>query len=254
MNREERVFFNTRAAQIAMQSLDRIAEEQIIGMVVANPGLGKTQTIKLWRKKRGAAYPHVWIEADVLTSPRPILTAMVQALAIARVAGQAQNLKATKDRVCEELAKNPVMVIIDEADLLTVRTFELLRSIWDRVAELREMDGEHGFPLALFGTPHLREMLSRDDLERLRRRTFHKAELPGLNADELQLVLKTKWKELRCDEEGFAELLRLSRGSFGWLNVIVPIASKLAAKDGRVVTAKILRATQKHLIGLPEEE
>jgi type II secretory pathway predicted ATPase ExeA len=250
----ERLFVNTRAAQVAIQSLDRIAAEQIIGMVVANPGVGKTESIKAWCRKRGAAYRHVWIEADVLTSPRPILTAIVQALGVARTAGVAANMHATKQRVCEELAKDPVMVGIDEADLLTVRTFEFVRSIWDRVADLRDMPGEHGFPLALFGTPRLREMLSRDDLERLRRRTFHKAELPPLNAKEMETILAAKWKELRCDDEGLAGLLRLSRGSFGWLNVIVPIAAKLAAKDSRIVTARILRATQKYLIGLPEEE
>jgi type II secretory pathway predicted ATPase ExeA len=254
MSANERVFFNTRAAQIAMQSLDRIADEAIIGMVVANPGLGKTQTINAWRRKRGANFPHVWIEADVLTSPRPILTAMTQVLGLGRNAGHAQSLYAAKQRICADLAGRPLMVIIDEADLLTVRTFELLRSIWDRVAELRGMDGEHGFPLALFGTPKLREMLSRDDLERLRRRTFHKAELPALSRKEFELVLETKWKDVACDEEGAEGLMRLSRGSFGWLNVIVPIAAKLAAKDGRVVTARVLRATQKHLIGLPEEE
>jgi type II secretory pathway predicted ATPase ExeA len=254
MNSTERVFFNTRASQIAMQSLDRIADEQIIGMVVANPGLGKTQTINAWRRKRGANFAHVWIEADVLTSPRPIINALVQTLGLGRDAGHRQSLYAAKQNVCAELAARPLMVIIDEADLLTVRTFELLRSIWDRVAELRGTDGEHGFPLALFGTPKLREMLSRDDLERLRRRTFHKAELPGLSRKELELVLATKWKGVSWDAEGLEDLLRLSRGSFGWLNVIVPIAAKLAAKDGRAITPRILRATQKHLIGLPEEE
>ncbi len=248
----ERTFFNTRAAQIAMQSLDRINEEQIIGMVVAWPGLGKTQSIKRWIVKRGAGFRHVWIEADVLTSPRPILTALVQAMNIAPSAGQAANMYSIKQRAAEELAKEPVFVLIDEADLLTVRTFDFLRSIWDRVSDLRDTDGERGFPLALFGTPHLRDMLSRDDLERLRRRTFHKAELPRLSLKETDLVVGTKWKAT-FDDGGLQELYRMSQGSFGWLNVIVPIAAKRAAKDGSVMTAQIVRASEKYLVGLPEE-
>jgi type II secretory pathway predicted ATPase ExeA len=248
----ERTFFNTRAAQIAMQSLERINDEQIIGMVVARPGIGKTQAIKRWIMKRGASFRHVWIEADVLTSPRPILTALVQALAIAPSAGRSSGMHALKQRVAEELAKEPVFVGIDEADLLTVRTFDFLRSIWDRVSDLRDTDGERGFPLALFGTLHLRDMLARDDLERLRRRTFHKAELPLLSLKETELVVRTKWR-VAFDDGGIQELHRMSHGTFGWLNVIVPTAAKLAAKDGRAVTSQIVRASEKYLIGLPED-
>jgi type II secretory pathway predicted ATPase ExeA len=242
------LFFQTRAAQIAIQSLDRIRDEQIIGMVVAAPGVGKTMAIDYWRRKQGSAFRHVWIEADVLTSCRPILNALEQGLGLSGT----HNLWDMKARIEAALARDPLTVILDEGDLLTVRTFELLRSIWDRVAALRGSDGERAFPLAFFGAPRLREMLSRDDLERLRRRTFHKAELPPLSREEIRAVLK-KWPTLNCDEEGLDDLTRLSRGSFGWLNVIVPIALKLAAKDGNVLTARILRATAKHLIGLPEE-
>jgi type II secretory pathway predicted ATPase ExeA len=245
----ERVFFQTRAAQIACQSLDRVLSEAIIGMIVAAPGVGKTQSINYWRRKQGATFRHVSIQADVLTSCRPILNALLTGLSI--TAGR--NMSHSKQLICEELARHPLPVILDEADLLTVRAFELLRSVWDRVAELRGSDGEHAFPLMLVGTPHLRDMLSRDDLERLRRRTFHKAELPPLSRDELRAVLK-KWPGLEWDDEGLEELLRLSRGSFGWLNNIIPIAQKLAAKDGKVLTARILRATSKYLIGLPEQE
>jgi type II secretory pathway predicted ATPase ExeA len=248
----ERTFFNTRAAQIAMQSLDRIRKEEIIGMVVARPGIGKTQSNKRWLAKQGANFRYVWIEADVLTSPRPILTALVRALGLAETAGDASRMYSMKQRVAEALAKDPVFVGIDEADLLTVRTFDFLRSIWDRVSDLRDTDGERGFPLALLGTPKLRDMLGRDDLERLRRRTFHKAELPALNLKETDLIVKTKW-QVPFDDDGIAALHRLSHGSFGWLNVIVPIAAKLASKDGGVMTAKVVRSSEKYLVGLPED-
>jgi len=213
---------------------------------VANPGVGKTQSINFWRRKRGSTFRHVWIEADVLTSCRPILNALVQALGLPG----GWNLWTSKNEIERTLARDPLMVIVDEADLLTVRTFDLLRSIWDRVSALRGTDGERGFPLALFGTPLLRLRLAREDLERLCRRTFHKAELPPLSLEELAKVLQ-KWN-VRIDDEALEELLRLSGGSFGWLNVIVPIAAKLAAKDGGAVNLRVLKAARKHLIGLPE--
>ena len=244
-----KLFFHTRAAQIAVQSLDRIVDEGIIGMVIAAPGLGKTQTIQFWRKRQGKDFRHVWIEADVLTSCRPILNALAEGLGLEAVRGR---LPEMKQAICAALAAQPLPILIDEADLLAVRTFELLRSIWDRVAALRGFDGERGFPLALFGAPRLREMLGRPDLERLHRRIFHRAELPPLTGAELAMVLK-KWA-IECDAEGFAELRRLSRGSFGWLNVIIPLAQKLAAKNGGKLTAEIMRAISGHLLGLPGEE
>lgn len=245
----QRTFFHTRAAQIAIQSLDRIRDEVIIGMVVANPGIGKTQAINYWRRKQGAGVRHVRIEADVLTSCRPILNALARALG---VKVQGIQLAAGKSAIEDALAKDPMMVIVDEADLLTVRTFELLRSIWDRVSAMRGMDGERGFSLALFGAPKLREMLERDALERLRRRLFHKTELPVLNRTEIEKVLQ-KWPGLKIDLEALAKLEIVSHGPFGWLNVIVPVAQKMAARNGRVLTPTIQKAVRKYLVGVPEE-
>ncbi len=242
-----KMFYKTKAAQIAVQSLDRIRREQTIGMIVANPGVGKSYTLKYWRSRQGARFRFVSIEADVLTSPRPILMALSKALDL----GEVRHMYAQKEAIEQRLAGDPLMLIIDEADLLKVTSFELLRSIWDRVADLRGTDGERAFPMALIGTSHLCNMLDRDDLERLRRRVFLKAELPPLKSDELRMVL-AKWG-VRYDQEGFAELERLARGSFGWLNAIVPIAQTIAAKNGNLLSARVMRATSKHLFGEMDE-
>lgn len=249
MTAPAKLFYSTRAAQMAMQSLDRIFAEGIIGMVVAEPGRGKTSAIHAWRK-RNPHMRHVWIEADVLTSPRPLLNALAPPLGLT----SHFNMYQTKQLICEKLAAEdePPGIILDEADLLSVRTFDLLRSIWDRVAWLRGTDGERAFPLALFGTPKLRDMLARSDLERLRRRTFHKAELPALSRAELEKVLG-KWEGLKVDEEGLVGIMRLSKGSFGWVNNIVAIAMKIASRGEGVVTGRIIDACRPALIGLPYE-
>jgi type II secretory pathway predicted ATPase ExeA len=258
---EGKQFFNTRAAQIAQQSLDRIAREEIIGMVVARSGYGKSAAITQWRNHRGDRYRHIWVECTPNTQMRPVLTALVNALGIGKSSGAAANLHVTEERIAQRLAEDPVTIIFDQADFFTVRTFELLRCIWDRVSLLRGFDGERAFPLALFGEIKLRHMLERDDLERLRRRTFHKAELPPLSLKELELILQTKWADFRCEGEVLRELHQLAGGSFGWVNNIMRVAVELAAKpaaagkDGHGITSAILRATQKHLMfGLPEEE
>jgi len=246
----ERTFFNTRAVQIGMQSLDRITEDRIIGMVTARPGVGKTEAIGAWRRKHSAVR-HVAIVVDVLTSPRPVLTALVQTLGLGATAGNAQSLYLMKRRVAERLAEDPILIILDEADLLTVRAFELLRSIWDCTSELVGENGECAFPLAFFGAPKLRLMLEKDELERLHRRIFHAAELPPLARKELELILATNWKQLSFEPAAIDQLLALSRGSFGWINNIMRTAARLAVKDGQRVTPEIIRAVRHHTVGLP---
>jgi hypothetical protein len=193
---------------------------------------------------------YVWIECDPLTSCRPILNALVRALGMGAAS---HNMWDMKRAVAEALAKDPILVIIDQADLLTVRTFELLRTIWDEVSDLRDTDGRRGFPLALFGDLKLRQMVSRYDLERLRRRIFHKAELPGLTRNETEMILKTKWQGLKWDSEGFDALVKMSHGSFGWLNNIVEIGWDIAQRDGQVLTGKVMRAAANELEGVLEE-
>ena len=247
---EPRTFIHTRAAQMALQSIDRIVEEEIIGVVIAPPGCGKSECISYWRQKHGQKIRHVWIEADVLTSPRPILNALVGVLGI----HFGHNMAETKGLIEQALAANPLPIFFDETDLLTVRALELLRSIWDQVSALRRMNGDRAFPLALFGAPRLAKMLDRDDLERLHRRIFHVASLPTLAREELRKFLSTKWPDYSVEDEALEDFLALSRGSFGWVNNIMRVATRLAARNGRTITLRTLKATRKHLIGLPEEE
>ena len=252
---EEKMFIKTRGAIKAMQSLDRIRDEKIIGMMIARAGFGKTYSIKAWLRRQAEGFRYFWIEADVLTSPRPILDCFSRALGLGQTSGQASTLFYTKQRIAEALARDPVMAIIGQADMLSVpRSFELLRSIWDEVSSLRDTDGESGFPLALFGTPKLSQSMAREDLEPLRRRIFHHAILPGLSRKELETILSTKWPGFTYPDESVDYILRLSQGSFGWVNDIMKIATLIAAKNGRTISLAILRETQKELLGLPDEE
>lgn len=248
----ERLLLKTRAVQKAWQVIDRAQSERTIAMIVANPGCQKSYSIKSWRRQRGVSVPHVYIEADLLTSPRPMLNALCQGLGVASVGNR--NMVVTRDMLVERLAEKPVLIIVDQADMITVRALETLRTIWDRVSDALDTDGESAFPLAIFGTPELRQRIRRPELERLHRRIGEIAELDRLNRKELDMALTAKWPQVRIDEDGAEELLSLSRGSFGWLNRIMPIAQKLAAKAGSDVNTRILRNVSKYLLGLPEAE
>jgi len=244
------LYIKTHGAQTALSALDRCVRDEILSVIIGAPGVGKNKTIRYWSKQNRGKVRHLIVEATVRNAPRPLLAAISKALGIEGMEHR------TLDKVCvalaERLAKDPVAVIINEADMLSMVAFEKLRGIWDMVSELRDADGERAFPLALFGTPRLREMLQRPDLERLHRRVGEFDVMLPMNQAELQTAVKAKWPEAKVEAAAFDELTRLSRGSFGWLDKIMPKAIELAAKDGNAINSRILEVTRRYLLGLPE--
>ncbi len=250
------VFIYSRGAQVAEKALERIARERIIGIVIAAAGCSKTYSITHWsrqqeKRPRSERQRHLIVEATLRTSARPLLAGIAQGLGL-QVIQHAETWRMA-EAIARELAHDPVTVIVDEADGLTVPAFEKLRGVWDLVAKERGEDGDHAFPLALFGTERLRRLLEREDLERLRSRVGEIDEMPAMSLDELADAVRAKWPALRCDDEGLGELYARSHGSFRWLNRLVPIAYELAAKDGKTVTARTVERGARYLLGAAEE-
>ena len=242
--KSSRAFFTTRAAQIGMQSLDLIADEESIGMAIANPGVGKSEIITRWLNKQNGNLRYVWIEADVLTCCRPLLKALIIGLKLTKT-GSLSDMKHT---IAEALAADPLMFIIDEADQLRIRTFDLIRSIWDETSRLRGLHGDRGFPLAMFGTSRLRDKIMHSDLERLYSRTMHFAELPPMNRAELVIIL-SKWG-VKMDSDTVDKLLPACRGSFRWLKRILDKCYRMKLRMGGNYTPNMIKAAEKHLLGL----
>lgn len=243
-------FPKLRSAQVVEKALDRICADEIIGVIVGPPGCGRTEALKHWRRTRST--PHIWIEATLCGTLQATVGALAEALNVTRA-----SIDFTASRIAERLAEKPVAVLLDEADFLCPAAFNKLRAIWDRTQMLRDTEDERGFALALLGSHTLRTRLTRDEdrSEQILRRIGEFDEVPRMNMEELLGVLGAKWHLAAPTlAEGAAEeALRLCRGSVGWLNKIIPNALKLAAKDGKIVTPKIIRATSRTLAGLEEQ-
>jgi hypothetical protein len=242
-------FPKLRSAQVVEKALDRICANDIIGVIVGSPGCGRTAALGHWRRTR--ATPHIWIEATLCGTLQATVGALAEGLQITR-----GSIDSTATHIAERLAEKPIAVFFDEFDFACPAALNKLRAIWDRAQMIRDTDDERGFPLALLGTHVLRTRLTLDEerSEQMLRRIGEFDEVPTLNMAEIQGVLLAKWQlTAPLLAEGAAEeALRLCRGSIGWLNKIIPIALDLAAKDGKVVTAKIIRATSRNLAGLEE--
>src|SRR5512135_27714 len=188
-------YLKSRALRVVWELLDRMRQRSTIGLAIANPGCGKTFSLKLWRQSRSVR--HVSIEADYLTGIHPILSALCRGIGLAP--GGRRNLTYSRDALVDRLAADPVMVIVDQADMLKITALEVLRTIWDRVSEKLNMDGESAFPLVIFGTPELLARMMRPELERLHRRIDEIVKLEPLSPKEKRMALDMKWPGLRID-------------------------------------------------------
>lgn len=248
---KENIYFTTGAAQVVTEALDRCAEEEILTVIVAAPGRGKTEAIKHWSRENATRVRHIRIVCTIRNSPAAMLGAIAQGLGMKNVA----HVRMDKScfAIAERLALDPVMIILDEADMLSLPCMEKLRGIWDEVSDLRGLNGQRAFPLALSGTERLRNMMLRDDLERLHRRVGEFDDLPPLLLKETRGILEKKWFNVPVEDESIAEIHRMARGSFGWLDRIMAIAGDLTAKGGKIVNHRILKATARYLMGLGEK-
>lgn len=255
----KQVFVHSRSAQTVERALDRIGMQRIIGVVIGGPGYGKSHDTLHWsrqqeRKPRSERQRHLIVEATLRTSAGPLLAAIAQGLGLPDQ-NKHREIYRLAEAIARHLAQDPtVLIVIDEADGLTVAALEKLRGIWDLVSRERGEDGDHAFGLALFGTERLRRLLEREDLDRLRSRVGEIDELPPLSAEEVGEAVRAKWPGLKCDEEGLAELYARSHGSFRWLNRIAPLAFDLASKDGKAVTARVVERATRYLVGAGTED
>jgi hypothetical protein len=238
-----------RSAQVVEKALDRICEREIIGVIVGDPGCGKSESLKRWRRTRNI--PHIWIEATLCGTVQATIGALAEGVGVTRGA-----IDSTAVRIAERMAEKPIAVMFDEFDYVCAAAMNKLRAIWDRTQSLRDTDDGRGFALALLGTEALRTRLTQDEdrCEQVLRRIGEFDTVPKLNKTELLGVLKAKWglSAPSLSDDAVDPLLSLCRRSIGWLDKIVPLALDLAAKDGKVVTPKIVRATSRYLVGVEE--
>jgi DNA transposition AAA+ family ATPase len=123
------------------------------------------------------------------------------------------------DRAVERIRERPYLLIIDEADRLSMDCFEILRDFWD----------DARLPMLLVGNEVLTEKLNRQH-ERLFRRIRVRFEQRPLSEADQRKVLEFMGYEV-ADEE-FAMLWKLVGGSPGFAEALLENANEIAASKG----------------------
>lgn len=115
----------TRNYEECQNFFDTVIPKNALGMVVGNSGFGKTKICKHY----AANHDNVaYVEIDRSMNVKEVLVALAEAMLINVAKGSLYDWKNT---IKTALRKKPRHIIIDQADLLPMKAFDILRTIHD---------------------------------------------------------------------------------------------------------------------------
>jgi len=185
----------------------------------APTGIGKTTAVDY--ADRSLPFDHRVIHCKQITTRYTLLRALGLAPGEKWTVHGRNWMRASDlyDRAVERIRERPYLLVIDEADRLSLDCFEILRDFWD----------DARLPMLLVGNEVLTEKLNRQH-ERLFRRIRVRFEQRPLREADQRKVLEFMGYEV-ADEE-FALLWKLVGGSPGFAESLLENANEIAASKG----------------------
>lgn len=124
----EFVFVDTSLSQKIQQSCSFAFDTQDIVLIIGGSGVGKTAALKSFTEKTKSV---IYIECDLSFTPKNILLEIAQQLKL-DLEKIGKNLFALNDAILKDLKDRDVLLIFDEAELLSYKSLETIRRIHDK--------------------------------------------------------------------------------------------------------------------------
>ena len=260
--RPELGFIETKAHKRFVELAEACIQYRYIGICHGRPGVGKTRSAKeyanwtpmfdiFWgndlaepEKKRIRNCRGVFYTASVSNTPRTLdidLARKVESLGSAKLVLEGVPIIELSQR---KQTRCP-LVIVDEADRLTLKSFEHLRDMYD----------QQGFGLILLGMPGLEKRLSR--YPQLYSRVGFVHEFKSLSKDEMRFLFERQNASLDIpfnpqafdDAEALAAIIRITRGNFRLIErICAQIKRIMALNDAKTITAEVVQAARDCLV------
>lgn len=225
---DEIEFIPTKAHSRFVELAQACEKYRYIGVCYGRPGVGKTrsaQEFAKWDGMEAYAYPDplspenvammnrcqaVFYTATVANTPKTVrhgISMNVYRLGHAKLRLEGGN----DDAYCLKNAhRSCPLVIVDEADRLSLKSFEELRDLYDR----------HGFGLILLGMPGLEKRLAR--YPQLYSRIGFVHEFEPLSDTQMRFIFEKHWAALGIsfdtenfnDMDAMSAIMRITRGNF----------------------------------------
>lgn len=260
-------FIPTKAHARFVEFAQACADSGYIGVCHGRPGVGKTFSARQFsgweavqdytlRQKvtaeiaaadrpRLAACQAVFYTATVANTPKTVHQGL--ALKIFDLGDIRLRLANQGDRYEQVLRAEHhcPLVIVDEADRLSLKSFEELRDLYDR----------YGFGLVLLGMPGIEKRLAR--YPQLYSRIGFIHEFPPLSKDEMHFIFGKHWQRLgfKFDEDIFLDVeamnaaIRITQGNFRLIErLFSQIRRVLEINNVDRITAEVVEAARNLLV------
>ncbi len=234
-------FYTTETFRRIAMVLDYCAEHATIGVVSADYGVGKTESVRAWRKGAGKRVDCLVFEFDDFSASNKVdFVAQLALMLGIEARGSGPSIFRA---VCAALRERPCLLIFDQCELVRVRIFQIIRQIWDRTAEA-------GVGVVLLAAPILVTRMQGSrmaDLGALSSRVGIWAPLAGLTRGEMAaIVQKEGIKEITPDALDL--WWRATGGSMRRLRRMLDLLQ--AKHAGKLVTERTIAEAAGHLWGM----
>jgi len=230
-------FIDTRSAKMIAEICNQCYECADLGVIYGNAGFGKTTALTRYaNQNRGYA---VYVKSYVTAKGRVLMNLIKEALGLPQVGYKP--VHTAMREIINFLCLNHRLLIIDEADLLNVKSLEVLRAIYD--------DSQCGMILA--GLPRLLMNLTvgpqaKENLAQLYSRVGIQVQIPNISFDELNHILKSY--KIKDKEVIDAVYKRVEVAGMRKLAKILTRATRLAEINKTKITKKLIEKAEGLLI------
>lgn len=260
--RPELGFIPTKAHQRFVELAEACITYRYIGICHGRPGVGKTRSAKKFARwttmhavywgsdlteaeeKRIRDCQGVFYTASVSNTPRTLDTGLsrhISSLGNAKLVLEGVSMP----EINQQKQNHCPLVIVDEADRLTLKSFEHLRDMYDR----------QEFGLILLGMPGLEKRLSR--YPQLYSRVGFVHEFKPLSEAEMRFLFEHQSTafdipfdtESFDDAEALAAIIRITRGNFRLIErLCAQVKRIMTLNNAKTLTAEIVLAARECLV------
>lgn len=213
-------FVETRSWQQFTHACHTAISENVIVVVYAKPGVGKSRCLREYSLKKATTMP-----IQILCSTNITTRYFVQKIAHELKLDDRPTTAKLEDMIAAKLAKNPRSLFVDQANYLNEKALGTICYIWE-IARI---------PIVLIGTKDLFELfttsrLTEDVRAQLSSRVAMHYPLRELSQAEVKAIIKRAFGKHATDEV-IAKIYTVTSGIHRHVDMIIPRVNELATRN-----------------------